>query len=568
MHRASTTQQQKQQPRYRRTQRHGPWCDVSFLLRCKWIWFICSVILTVQCVIWWWWSSSRREILVTLNQDLSSSSSLLRSSQYRVFEKRRNHTHEDHNQQQSRQPALPAVVSSLDVDERPAQTDKDMTPGRALHFLTTYGIKTFSRSFADVTSMEGWEQIAPFLKSQQIGSFCLGWENSSHPASDLWWTHHPDWAVYNETDEGYCFRPHPDELQREYMASIYQHQFQHVTGCSNLFITRMWSSGWSADMFNLVYTLQYAMMRGQPMEITNNPWHYAAPDQAGRSNAVPSPPACPLLTMYCYFLPLSACPIQPRGTHNQDYDYRHPPRMPPRAHRWLPSYVARPQTWLRYEVFRFLRDQPQYHQQYQSPFATTPTTVTSMNNTQAAAPPCIVLHVRRADVIQHGNQSRRYHALSEYLDVVHDKIMASTPFTDHSPPRNILLLTDDANVVVESQSINTTDPTKYRWMYMDRPRFHADEGGWEHQLPSSRPIFEMIVLWATFAWVKHCTAIVHSTSGFSEWLIWEMKKVHDGEDEDKLMTYNLDKDIPLDQIYSERNIELSKHLSTNHERKN
>ena len=103
---------------------------------------------------------------------------------------------------------------------------------------------------------------------------------------------------------------------------------------------------------------------------------------------------------------------------------------------------------------------------------------------------------------------------------------------------------------------------------MDRPRFHADEGGWEHQLPSSRPIFEMIVLWATFAWVKHCTAIVHSTSGFSEWLIWEMKKVHDGEDEDKLTTYNLDKDIPLDQIYSERNIELSKHLSTNHEIKN
>jgi len=452
------------------------------------------------------------------------------------------------------------------VDERPAQTDKDMTPGQALYFLTTYGIKTFSRSLANVTSMEGWEEIAPFVKSQQIGSFCLGWENTSHPASDLWWTHHPDWAVYNETDEGYCFRPHPDELQREYMASIYQHQFQHVTGCSNLFITRMWSSGWSADMYNLVFTLQYAMMHGQPMEITDNPWHYAAPDQAGRSNAVPSPPACSLLTMYCYFLPLSACHIQPRGTHNQDYDYRHPPRMPPRAHRWLPSYVARPQTWLRYEVFRFLQDQPHYHQQYQAYVATTPTTATiTTNNIHTSAPQCTVLHVR-PDIIQHGNQSRRYHALSEYLDVFHDKIVTTTHSADHPPPHNILLLTDDANVISESQSINNTDPTKYRWMYMDRPRFRADEGGWEHQLPSSRPIFEMIVLWATFAWVKHCTAIVHSTSGFSEWLIWEMKKVHDVEDE--LKTYNLDKDIPLDQIYSEHNIVLSKNISTIHESNN
>jgi hypothetical protein len=553
------------QQQYRTTRRQGSWRAGCFLFRCKSLWLVGTAFLMVQCVIWLWWSS--RE-----GRTLSSSSSLLL-----LLRSSRDQTQEDSHQQESRQHKLPDIIPDLPVDERPGKADDDMSPGQALHFVTTYGIKTFSRSLANVTSMEAWEQIAPFVKSQQRGSFCLGWENRSQHASDLWWTHHPDWGVFNETDEGYCYRPHPDELQREYMASIYQHQFQHVTGCSNLFITRMWSSGWSADMYNLVYTLQYAMMRGQPMEITDNPWHYAAPDQAGRSNSVPSPPACPLLTMYCYFLPLSACPIQTRGTHNQDYDYRHPPLLPPRAHRWLPSYVARPQTWLRHEVFRFLQDQQQRHHQLHI----TATILPSNINT-TAAPPCTVLHVRRADVIQHGNQSRRYHALSEYLDVVRDKIIPTTlDSSDHHPPHSILLLTDDANVIVESQSFsllqedkpqnsprdnnddkhnNNTDQKMYHWMFIDRPRFHADEGGWEHQLPSSRPIFEMIVLWATFAWVKHCTSIVHATSGFSDWLIWEMKKVHGEENE--LKTYNLDKDVPLDQIYSEHNAVLSKNMST------
>jgi len=143
-----------------------------------------------------------------------------------------------------------------------SNTQKNMTPGQSLHFTTTAGIKTFARLLSDVTSLEGWEGLVPYVKNVQIGSFCLGWEDTSHEVSDLWWTHHPDWMIFNETEDGYCFRPHPDELQREYMTTIYQHQFQYHSSssssttsrnnCSNVFITRMWSSG-GQPIFSILF---------------------------------------------------------------------------------------------------------------------------------------------------------------------------------------------------------------------------------------------------------------------------------------------------------------------------
>jgi len=295
------------------------------------------------------------------------------------------------------------------------------------------------------------------------------------------------------------------------------------------------------------------------MEITQNPWHYTAPDQAGRSNRVPSIPTCRLLKMYCYFLPLSSCPVQPIGTYDRNYDYRHPPLLPPRAQRWLPAYIVRPQTWLRYDVFQYLQNnQIQQRQQQETMTKKNSTKETTTTATDSAAQDtkssCTVLHVRRGDVIQHGNISRRYHALSEYLDVVDKNILGSTYQHGIHPPHKILLLTDDANVILESQSYQN----RYHFMYFDRPRFHDDEGGWEHQLPSSQPKFEMIVLWSTFEWVKDCSSIVHSTSGFSNWIIWEMTKVHG----DNLHVYNLDQNIPKEQLYGEHNIR-SKSISTN-----
>ncbi len=363
------------------------------------------------------------------------------------------------------------------------------SPGEALKWKVTEGIYTYRERLQDTTSPLHWNSIAPYVTNIQIGSFCLPWTQGQNEA-DAWWTHHPDWQVFNETIEGYCFQPRPKPLQREYLTQIYQHQFSG--NCSNLFVTQMWSSGWSADITNLIHSLQYGILHNQVMQVTSTPWHYAAPDQAKRSNRIPSRPACPLLTMFCYFLPLTSCPVQPPDSYNRNYNYRKPPRMTPRSLQWLPDYIVRPQTWLRHRVWTFLQDQRR-------------------SAIPDSAVPCTVMHVRRGDVVHHGNSSRRYHAIAEYLTLPANKS------SYHRHP-HILLLTDDANGISEAQQYH------YHWMHIDRPRFRADEGGWEHQLPSSDPIFEMSVLLATFELVKQCQSIVYSTSGFSNWLLHEMQK--------------------------------------------
>jgi hypothetical protein len=94
--------------------------------------------------------------------------------------------------------------------------------------------------------------------------------------------------------------------------------------------------------------------------------------------------------------------------------------------------------------------------------------------------PCTVIHVRRGDIVMHGKQSRKYHAISEYLNA-----SAKTNIQIHP---NILILTDDHNAIGEAKTLYP----EYHWMSIERPRWKADEGGFERQLPSNDPIFEML----------------------------------------------------------------------------
>jgi hypothetical protein len=174
----------------------------------------------------------------------------------------------------------PADVSSLSkLSERNNNKTSTMTmsPGDALRYKVMEGINTNIRPLIDTTSPLHWEDIAPYATTVQIGQFCLPWTRGQNEADD-WWTHHPDWEIFNETDGGYCFRPASNLIKREFLTQVYQHQFRNQKNCSNLFVTRMWSSGWSADITNLIHTLQYGMQHGQVMQVTSNPWHYAAPD--------------------------------------------------------------------------------------------------------------------------------------------------------------------------------------------------------------------------------------------------------------------------------------------------
>jgi hypothetical protein len=79
----------------------------------------------------------------------------------------------------------------------------------------------------------------------------------------------------------------------------------------------------------------------------------------------------------------------------------------------------------------------------------------------------------------------------------------------------LFLLTDDANAVGEALALHG----QHRWMYVDRPRFRGAEGGWENQLPSGNPKFEIVAMMGIFQLVKRCgTTFVFGSSSFSDYI--------------------------------------------------
>lgn len=340
-----------------------------------------------------------------------------------------------------------------------------------------------------------WDKIEEFATGITTSSFCLPWSVNS----DSWWLHHPDFEIFKETDDQYCFRLLEKDEKVNFMRNVYRNQFHG--NCSNTLTAMMWSSGFGADMNNLVDNLQFALNGGRPMQVHKRPWHYAAPDEAGKPNKTPSKAACPLLTMYCYFLNLSSCEQKSSEEFSRDYYNARKP-----GHFWLKDYILRPQTWLRHQVYKFVQN-------------------------QTIKTPCTVLHVRRSDVVRHSEQSRKYHHISEYLNTS-SKIRIF---------KNILLLTDDQNAISEAGSLFP----EYNWIFIDRPRWKGAAGGWERQLPSSDPSFEMLVLLSTFQLVKKCKSFVHSSSSLSKWIKDSMNR--------RAQVFDLDKDVPWESIHNLRN---------------
>lgn len=132
-------------------------------------------------------------------------------------------------------------------------------------------------------------------EANNITEFCVPWERDT----DAWWTHHPWWYISLENDTHYCFR-YPIEKPKkvQFFQSLYG--VQSRSGCSNVTTKRMWSDGWGSDTRNLMDGLHHAVTQtSQPFQVTSEPWHYAA-----KQNAT----ACPLQNMYAYFLNLTQCP--------------------------------------------------------------------------------------------------------------------------------------------------------------------------------------------------------------------------------------------------------------------
>ena len=110
--------------------------------------------------------------------------------------------------------------------------------------------------------------------------------------------------------------------------------------------------------------------------------------------------------------------------------------------RWLLEYATRPQTWLRRKVYEF-------------------------SKTIQIDTPCAVMHVHRSDIVLHGEFSRKYRQIQEYIDALPD-----------DSTKNILLLTDDQNAVDEARTLHTD----YNWMIIDKPRRRGAGVGWNKQV--------------------------------------------------------------------------------------
>ncbi|KAG7372698.1 hypothetical protein IV203_018841 [Nitzschia inconspicua] len=359
---------------------------------------------------------------------------------------------------------------------------------------------------------------------------CWPWNYNS---SDDWWTHHPTWKRSRANDTHYCYQKIQNERQAALYQALYDVQFRKAD-CQKIFRRHMWSSGLGADFINVNRGLFQAVLFQRPFQITDfYPWHYAA--GKGDNLANESMAACPSRDIYCYFLPLSACPVGEESsenetlldtfyaedtplilpTNNNDHDdnYRYQ-IADDTVYQWIFEYATRPQTWLWRKVYEYKQSR--------------------LNLTT----PCMVMHVRRADVIHHSDgNARRYFSIAEYVNAS-KRANIIPPYDDEIPPPNIFLITDDANAIGEAL---TEFPT-FNWMYIRRKRYKADEGGWEEQTPSRDYVFEMTTLLSILELAPQCSAIVHGQSSFADLVVRSMESHPGGRN---LRIARVDDNIPI-----------------------
>jgi len=339
--------------------------------------------------------------------------------------------------------------------------------------------------------------------SSQI--FCVPW-GVENERVDAWWTHHPEWGVSIENNTHYCFSPISDPAKAKLFRQIYDNQYTN-TNCTKVHTKKMWSSGWGADFSVIIDGLQYAMNIQRPLQMYNKRqdigWHYAAMKDGTK-------PVCETRDMYCYFLNLTKCPPKPgkkgkRLADGYDLDDGASYTTTRRGY-WLLEYATRMQAWLRREVYLY--------------------STTKINLTL----PCAAIHVRRSDIVLHETESRRYRKIEEYVEALPDK----------NNTHNLFLMTDDTNAIGEALH----KYPQYNWMYIDRPRFKGTSGGWENQIPSSDPKYEVVVLLSIFRLVRQCHTLIRTYGNFADLLRSEMLFGNSDKDAGKLQHIDLDEGDP------------------------
>jgi hypothetical protein len=82
-----------------------------------------------------------------------------------------------------------------------------------------------------------WDFVEEHADNVTSSSFCHTWSVNS----DERCTHHSDWEIFQETDDGYCSRGLIQEKRKaKYMGKLY-YMDQYQGNCSNVFSVKMWS---------------------------------------------------------------------------------------------------------------------------------------------------------------------------------------------------------------------------------------------------------------------------------------------------------------------------------------
>lgn len=306
-------------------------------------------------------------------------------------------------------------------------------------------------------------------------SMCLPWNVDT----DEWWLHNVEWEedYQNNNDTHYCYKKIQNTSQAELLKHLYDVQWNRECTNETSFYKEMWSSGFGADMSNVVDGLFSALARNQPFQIfRRGPWPYAS------ANGVST---CERMDMYCYFLQMSRCQVRDEMRSESFYQGRN---METEEYITLFNYATRSQGWLRREVYDFLHER-------------------GPNLTH----PFMAIHVRRGDVVLHARHSRRYHAIREYIEAAQKRNLSYS---------HVLILTDDDNALGEARQ----EYPNITWMHIDRPRFKGYEGGWENPLPSKTPKVETVAVLAAFKLIQSASTFVYSSSTLGSLLAGEARR--------------------------------------------
>jgi hypothetical protein len=296
--------------------------------------------------------------------------------------------------------------------------------------------------------------------------FCVPWETNM----DIWWTHHVDWGVKKENATHLCFS-HLDEEEGSYLRQVYSSQYIDTCNNNTSLYKEMWSTGYGADISSVVDGVEYGRRNNISFNVfRRGPWLYAKGE-------------CETQDMGCFFLPFSSC------WNKTDMDFmgngylnRHPRIQHfAKPYKYIMDYITRPTQSFRKEIYDYVEER--------APKITGP---------------AMCLHVRRTDVVLHGNLARRYHAIQEYMEAAQTKV----PNRFH---RNVILFTDDDDAIDEAKS----HYPQHNWIYLNRTRHRGTEGGWEGQVPSNSPRLEVVILHSIFRMMQHCDVYVFSTSNIA-----------------------------------------------------